>query len=89
MSTPMPPIVDFQRADKDKDVNLRTLDLAAISSTAGLSHLETGDSQVREAVEKIAEGEIKKQLRKGLRTMTETASQMLGHSVSWHRDSTK
>ena len=85
----MPPIMDFKRADKDKDVNLWTLDLAAISSTAGLSNLETGDSQVREAVEKIAEGEIKKQLRKGLRTMTETASQMLGHSVSWHRDSTK
>ena len=78
-------IVDFLRSDKYKDGSMRkeqkTLGLAAMSLTAGLSHLETGAAQVKEALDKIPKGEIKKQLRKGLRTMTETASQPLGLSL--------
>ena len=94
MSLTMPPIVDFQRSDKNKDGSMRkeqkTLGLAAMSLTAGLSHLETGAAQVKEALDKIPEGEIKRQLRKGLKTMTETALQPLGHSLrflaSWFNE---
>ena len=63
MSPSMPPIVDFQRSDKDKDGSMRkeqeTLGLAAMSLTAGLSHLETGTAQVKEALDKIPEGRSK------------------------------